>query len=192
MVLVVSYEIRLHVTTIYHLLTLSIDSINPDGDDFEALCRAHIRAFSKGAEKYATETNLHRRIGEWQDRLAPILDKEEARPEFDIHVYGERVVNKVRERIESTSNDSKRNHTRKATNFLSVTRHSEPYEVCRLFLASLSLSNSGNLRFNAEEGVVSTPESLQIELLESTIERPMDTFLAPSAVEETNPVLMTA
>eukprot|EP00978_Attheya_sp_CCMP212_P037512 scaffold177553_cov49-Attheya_sp.AAC.1 len=56
------------------------DSINYDAQTFEALCRAHIKAFARGAEKYASETNLTRRVGKWQSRLCPILEEEEKRP----------------------------------------------------------------------------------------------------------------
>jgi hypothetical protein len=68
--------------------------------------------------------------------------------------------------------------------FHSLTRSKEKYEVCRLFLASLSLSNSGNVIFaNAQEGTVMTPDTLHLRLLNATVDRPMETYLAPSAVE---------
>ena len=62
--------------------------------------------------------------------------------------------------------------------FASVTRNCERYEVCRLFLASLSLSNSGNIKF-----VGDGRESLTIQLVSDEINRPMETYLAPSAEE---------
>ena len=65
--------------------------------------------------------------------------------------------------------------------FRKVTRNCQQYEVCRMFLASLSLSNSGNVELVAERDGKCT--SLQLSLVRHDIERPMETYLAPSAVE---------
>ena len=67
------------------------------------------------------------------------------------------------------------NASKRVVDFRDVTRHSPPYEVCRMFLASLSLSNSGNIHL---VGSGDDCTSLQIELLSSDIERPMETYLA--------------
>jgi condensin-2 complex subunit H2 len=161
------------------------DTSNPEGAKFEALCRAHIRAFAKGAEKYAAETNLTKRVGEWQSKLAPILEEEEHRPVFDIHVYGQRVIDVVQGEIDKKKRTSKIQRGKQSidvVSFETVTNHCEHFEVCRLFLASLSLSNSGNVQLIGEEGgKVSTPDSLRIELLDACIDHPMETYLAPSA-----------
>ena len=77
-----------------HILSTDNNS-NPDAAAFEALCRAHIKAFAKGAERYKTETNLSKRVGDWQGRLRPLLEAEEVRPEFDIHRYSQHVIDKV-------------------------------------------------------------------------------------------------
>ena len=73
------------------------DTANVGGETFEELCRAHLRAFARGAEKYAAETQLSRRVGDWQSRLSPLLEEEEKRPEFDIHLYGDRIMQTVME-----------------------------------------------------------------------------------------------
>jgi hypothetical protein len=70
----------------------------------------------------------------------------------------------------------------KVVSFRKITRDCPPHEVCRLLLASLSLANSGNVQLVdiARDGA-----SLQLELLSSEIERPMETYLAPSMIEMT-------
>jgi len=75
--------------------------------------------------------------------------------------------------------------------FRAVTEDSEDYEVCRLFLSSLMLCNSGNviLSHEHEGAAVASPESLRIELLEGQVERPMETYLAPSVVDQENMVV---
>lgn len=75
--------------------------------------------------------------------------------------------------------------------FRAVTKDSEDYEVCRLFLSSLMLCNSGNVVLSHEhEGAsVASPESLRIELLQGQVERPMETYLAPSVNEQENMIV---
>lgn len=92
----------------------------------------------------------------------------------------------VRNEISQRNEKVKLNSTEeKTTNaeiyFHAVTRSCEKYEVCRLFLASLSLCNSGNVTFSAETGKVMTPDSLKIQILNSKVNRPMETYIAPSA-----------
>lgn len=111
-----------------------------------------------------------------------MLEEEAQRPEFDIHVYGAHVIDRIEKTKDLNNDDGKPSKTR-TIEFHSVTRDKKQYDVCRLFLASLSLSNSGNVRFTAPEGQVMTPDTLHIELLNSTVDRPMQTYLAPSAME---------
>lgn len=152
------------------------DTSNLEAIEFEALCRAHIKAFAKGAEKYATETNLTKRVGDWQSRLAPILEEEEQRPEFNIHEYGDRVIEIVEEEIDSADHtkDPKRANV---VSFTEVTRDCQNYEVCRLFLASLNLTSAGNLAFTSK-----SMDSLDVKLLNTRVDRPMETYMAPSAI----------
>mmetsp|Transcript_35085 Transcript_35085/g.52365 ORF Transcript_35085/g.52365 Transcript_35085/m.52365 type:complete len:832 (-) Transcript_35085:253-2748(-) len=170
-----------------------------DSNTFEALCRAHIKAFSRGAERYAAETNLSRRVGDWQRRLAPILEEEEQRAEFDIHSYGHRIL----ERIETEIKDQRLAHKKyqaphallssqsNVVDFQSVTNDCTQFEVCRLFMASLMLSNSGNVLLSrdgteSEEAATSNENCLRIELLKSNFELPMETYLVPSTIVDDN------
>jgi condensin-2 complex subunit H2 len=132
---------------------------------FEELCREHIRKFAKGAERYAVQTKLSERVDQWQSKLRPILDADEQRPVFDIHQYGKAIIQDIQKTFANTNQNK--------VGFADVTRNCPRYEVCRRFLASLSLVNSGNIR------LVDGPD-VQFELVNSNIERPMETFLAPS------------
>lgn len=169
---------------------LQTDTANVDGETFEELCRAHLRAFARGAEKYAAETQLSRRVGDWQSRLSPILEEEEKRPEFDIHRYGDRIMHTVLKEVEqkkTQDGDRKlaaagQSSPTNVVDFRSVTEGQEEYEVCRLFLSSLMLCNSGNVILSHEHNgaTVATPDELKIELLQDQVDRPMETYLAPS------------
>jgi condensin-2 complex subunit H2 len=146
------------------------------------LCRAHIAAFAKGAEKYAMESKLSSRVGQWQVKLLPLLEEEERRPAFDIHLYGETVIHKMEQQINKSnaSNDFTVKPS-KTVAFHDISQDCPPFDVCRLFLAALSLSNSKNVKFTSE----STLNSLQLELLSSDMARPMETYFAPSVMDTT-------
>jgi chromatin segregation and condensation protein Rec8/ScpA/Scc1 (kleisin family) len=117
-----------------------------------------------------------------------LLLEEEQRPEFDIHAYGRTVITSMEQEIRRHSLNPKSledtpdaTATENKVDFHKVTRNCQQYEVCRMFLASLSLSNSGNVELVAEQDDQCT--SLQLSLVHHDIERPMETYLAPSAVE---------
>lgn len=61
--------------------------------------------------------------------------------------------------------------------FRQIARNMERYEVCRMFLATLSLVNGGNIAIDDTEECLN---SLSVQLLKSDIDRPMETYLAPS------------
>lgn len=128
------------------------------------------------------ESKLSARVGQWQVKLLPLLEEEEQRPAFDIHLYGETVIDKMEKQISklNASNDSTAKPN-KTVSFRDISQGCQPFDVCRLFLAALSLSNSQNVKFTSE----STLNSLQLELLSSDMERPMDTYFAPSVMDTT-------
>jgi condensin-2 complex subunit H2 len=144
-----------------------------DGMTFEDLCRAHIQAFARGAEKYAAETKLSSRVEQWQAKLLPILDEEGQRPGFDIHGYGASVVRAMEKSMSHQKIRLDKPPRSDEVEFCDITRECEQYDVCRMFLATLSLSNSGNVSFAPG----STLQSLKVNLLSSDIERPTETYI---------------
>ena len=143
-----------------------------EGRTFEELCRAHIQAFAKGAEKFATQTRLSKHVGDWHERLAPILEEEERRPEFNIHAYAQRVVDTIVDSQDMTKG-------KPIVSFELITKECPRYEVCRLFLASLSLANSCNIGLELDD----EDSTLHIALLDDSIKNPMKDYLAPSLVD---------
>ena len=160
---------------------------------FEELCRAHLRKFSKSAEIYAAETQLTKRVGAWQSGLAPMLDEQEKRPEFDIHSMGRQILQSVEEKLSTRKRGATGHKKLDATpiitsdgvnngnvvGFQQISKDYEEYEVCRLFLSTLMLCNSGNVKVHDGYDVYST-NSLEIELLNSKFEAVMEEFLVPS------------
>lgn len=153
-----------------------------DARAFEALCRAHIAKFAKGAEKYASETQLTQRVDKWQEKLEPILEEEEQRPEFDIHEYGRTVLVSVQDAIgKEKSEEAGDEMTPPVVDFEQVTKDCPNYQVCRYFLATLCLCNEGNVLL--EQGDGDSTKSLSVKLLSTDYSRPMETYQAPSVVE---------
>mmetsp|Transcript_21405 Transcript_21405/g.44920 ORF Transcript_21405/g.44920 Transcript_21405/m.44920 type:complete len:893 (-) Transcript_21405:98-2776(-) len=169
------------------------DDFGTSQQTFEELCQAHLRKFSKTAEVYAAETQLTKRVGIWQAGLAPILEEQEHRAEFDIHSCGRQILQTLEDNLltrKRTSTGQKKleksspNKAPNVVNFEAISNGLEDYEVCRKFLATLMLCNCGNIAIydgdNDGEGLV-IADSIQIELLDSKFEAPMEAFLAPSA-----------
>lgn len=70
--------------------------------------------------------------------------------------------------------------------FAKLSEKCERYEVCRLFLASLMLSNTGNVVVAQDEdfdGSAKVSGSLRFELLDSKVDSPMETFFSPNAID---------
>jgi condensin-2 complex subunit H2 len=154
---------------------------------FEELCRAHLRKFAKSAEIYAAETQLTRRVGKWQEGLAPLLEAQEERPEFDIHETGRQILEKMELCINAkkrTSSGEMKLASSNIVNFSTIVpENSEEYELCRLFLSTLMLCNTRNIAVKkSEDGEhVESIESFDIELLNSEFMTPMDvSFIDPS------------
>ena len=137
----------------FHFLisTFPLSTDSHSGKTFEELCRAHIQAFAKGAEKFALSTKLTERVGKWQAKLAPILEDEEKKASFDIHKYSEMLMQNAKGSIQLGKRKADSSVPSPATvDFETVTRGCTKSDVCRFFLASLSLANAGNLKIDKD------------------------------------------
>ena len=171
---------------IYNILYFAHTPGSSDGGQtFEELCRAHIQAFAKSAEKFALTTKLTERISQWQAHLAPILEEEERKASFDIHRYSEMLLEsamasseeiKKKRKQSFGGDDNGSNEQTQLLDFDIVTRGCTQSDICRMFLASLSLANSGNLKI--EEGM----DGYQFEIVSDKVENPMETYRAPSTI----------
>lgn len=71
------------------------ESLNQQQGSYESICKQHINNFMLGAETYARETQLSKRVTEWTRRLEPLLRAQEDAPEYDIHTYSDLVLSQV-------------------------------------------------------------------------------------------------
>lgn len=142
------------------------DKNDLDEDDFEEtmpmsyvdLVKKHVKKYLERASIWAKESQVDLVVRAWQTKLNPILIEQNSHPDFDIHVYGSKVLSC----FETTPKmkDS-------FTDFESVVskRTNQKYETCRLFLATLQLANNGNVKLNHE----SNYSKLNIKVLDTVL-----------------------
>jgi condensin-2 complex subunit H2 len=134
---------------------------------FEELCREHIKELAKKAEKYASETQLSKRVGLWQSQIIPVLAVEEKRPDFEIHSHSRSIIQQL------VQEQKKANH--KEFDFQTLVKDCEPYGVCRSFISALMLCNSENIVLkNSSKG------GLLVELLNAEYSVAIGSYDVPS------------
>ncbi|KNC53229.1 condensin-2 complex subunit H2 [Thecamonas trahens ATCC 50062] len=106
---------------------------------YEAACREHIATYLAQAAQYASQTELSRRVQAWQDKVMPILRDDAARPAFDMRACGTQVL----QLLEAPAAVAARQDN--VVPFEAVVRTETVPSVCRLFLATLQLANTGNV-----------------------------------------------
>ena len=118
------------------------------------------------------------RVGKWQAKLAPILEDEERKASFDIHKYSEMLMENAKGSIQLGKRKADLSvPSPNAVEFGAVTKGCSKSDVCRFFLASLSLANAGNLKIDKDH----QSGEYRFEVQSYTLERPnMETYRAPS------------
>jgi condensin-2 complex subunit H2 len=107
--------------------------------NYEDLVQEYVESTTKRAAVYANDTDLSKRVLEWERKIVPTLDEEETHPVFDIHQCGTKVIDTFKD------NDSS------VLDFHQLAVGKEHYEICRYFAATLQLANDGNVEIASEE-----------------------------------------
>lgn len=121
-----------------------------DGDlerlasSYAATCEDYLKKTAWMWEQRAADLKLVKRVSEWSRKIHPLLEKEEQRKEFDIREYGNVVVSRLKAQGEEKGGS--------ASGKMSVIlRAQESFEVSRLFLATLQLTNQYNVDIENEQ-----------------------------------------
>uniref|UniRef100_A0A803LLW2 Condensin-2 complex subunit H2 n=1 Tax=Chenopodium quinoa TaxID=63459 RepID=A0A803LLW2_CHEQI len=96
----------------------------------EDLCRAHLDSLLASIAENETQTELAARVSSWKQRTEHDLEEEDSRPPFDIHEYGEAVLDRI-----SQSEDGS------VVSFTDVVTGQEKHDIARTFSALLQLVN---------------------------------------------------
>ncbi|KAM7257682.1 hypothetical protein ACFE04_013423 [Oxalis oulophora] len=103
----------------------------------EDLCRSHLDALLASIAETEKQTELAARVSSWKQKIEHNLDEQDSRPPFDIHEYGERVLDKLSE----SDNGN-------VMAFTDVVRGQEKHDIARTFSALLQLVNNGDVELD--------------------------------------------
>lgn len=153
---------------------------------YEMICKKFIEDFHRGAEAFARESQLSRRVSEWTNKLEPILQAQEEAKPFDIHHCSDNVLEQLSRKTKLLAKNKKDPEEKKqlAITFEEVTDHQSSAEVCRAFLACLQLANLGNVEILAG-GITRADEptccnDFKLKLLSEKRGQDIENFRAPS------------
>ena len=136
---------------------------------YEDMCRAHVESCLQASASYHDDYELHRRVAEWQKKVEPLLDDELRRDEFDILAYADRLLNNfdASERDGHVGKKSRAEDGTEGTNvpFGELANTPDKVEVCRLFLATLQLTNQGNVEITTKGSIETKDQSFTVSLL---------------------------
>ncbi|XP_048356103.1 condensin-2 complex subunit H2-like [Sphaerodactylus townsendi] len=140
----------------------------PDCLSYEELVRKNVELFIAHSQAYARETMLSRRVRDWEEKMGPQLEEQEAQGAFDIHRYGDCLTSRLGRVGEWRS-------------FASLVAGEPAFEVCRSLLASLQLANDYTVEISQQPGLEEAVDTMALRLLtqEKAHER-FQTYTAPS------------
>ncbi|XP_028751681.1 condensin-2 complex subunit H2-like [Neltuma alba] len=101
----------------------------------EDLCRSHLDSLLASIAKTEKQTEMAARVSTWKQRIEHNLEEQESHPPFDIHDYGENILDKLS--FEEQENS--------ILSFSDVVKGQEKYDVARSFSALLQLVNNGDV-----------------------------------------------
>ncbi|GMJ02073.1 hypersensitive to excess boron 2 [Hibiscus trionum] len=110
-----------------------------DGDpcsqaSLEDLCRSHLDALLASIAENEKQTELAARVSSWKQKIEHNLEEQDSHPPFDIHEYGERILDKL---SLTTEKD--------VMPFGDLVKGQEKHDVARSFSALLQLVNNGDV-----------------------------------------------
>lgn len=124
---------------------------------YEELVKRRVEQLVISSTSHTQQTALSQRVQRWQETLRSELARQEDRPPFDIHDYGERVV-------AALSGVGQRR------SFSTIVSGLDNYEVCKFLLASLQLANDYTVEVDSD----GTVDSMMLTLC--TTARATDRF----------------
>ncbi|XP_038047041.1 condensin-2 complex subunit H2-like [Patiria miniata] len=126
---------------------------------YEELVRKHVEAYMISAQQYTQVTELGRRVQAWEDRISPILHREEKFGFFDIHEYGTIVLDRLEEV------EKKEQKTGQAIPFSKLMEDRHAHDISRLFLATLQLANVYNVEIDSRGTDEDAMDTMSLKLL---------------------------
>ncbi|GLT32523.1 hypothetical protein SLA2020_071860 [Shorea laevis] len=161
----------------------AFDNVGPSSQEtLEDLCCSHLDALLASIAENEKQTELAARVSSWKQKIEQNLEEQESHPPFDIHEYGERIIDKL---LLDPNNGN-------AMSFTAIVRNQEKHDIARTFSALLQLVNNGDVdldRSGAQNKPVcySSMNPFHIRLLDHERRR-MKTPFQPSKKRGKSPV----
>ncbi|KAI5061341.1 hypothetical protein GOP47_0023846 [Adiantum capillus-veneris] len=127
-----------HVTE--HLDAINVETELNEVSNLEELCQAQLDAVLKKHAESEKLTELANRVVSWNKKIEKHLAIQEAHPPFDIHAYGERILDRL-----SLEDHGDEGPSDVQKPFTDIVAGLEKHEVARTFAALLQLVNNGNV-----------------------------------------------
>lgn len=125
---------------------------------YEELCRYHIEKHIIESQQYIQESDLTKRVTQWNQRIEPILLEQENRKPFDIKEYGTEFIDTFPDKDKS-----------KEYKLETIMANKEPFEICRYFTAMLQLINNGNVEILAHREEDQEVHDISLKLVDERI-----------------------
>ncbi|KAF9677977.1 hypothetical protein SADUNF_Sadunf08G0164100 [Salix dunnii] len=107
----------------------------------EDLCRSHLDALLANIAETEKQSELAARVSSWKQKIEQNLEEQGSHPPFDIHAYGERIVDKLSLEVDSKN----------VMAFTEVVKGQEKHDVARTFSALLQLVNNGEVDLESSQ-----------------------------------------
>ncbi|XP_026183131.1 condensin-2 complex subunit H2 [Mastacembelus armatus] len=133
---------------------------------YEDLVQRHVDQLVASCRGYSQETALSQRVKKWEDVIRPELDLQELRPPFDIHEYGDKLMEALK-------------GVGQRRTFSSIVHGLDNMEACRYLLASLQLANDYTVEVDSLQGLENSLDSMGLTLLST--KKAADRFKALSS-----------
>eukprot|EP00515_Schizochytrium_aggregatum_P004429 CAMPEP_0202048890 /NCGR_PEP_ID=MMETSP0963-20130614/3021_1 /ASSEMBLY_ACC=CAM_ASM_000494 /TAXON_ID=4773 /ORGANISM="Schizochytrium aggregatum, Strain ATCC28209" /LENGTH=706 /DNA_ID=CAMNT_0048613853 /DNA_START=1 /DNA_END=2121 /DNA_ORIENTATION=+ len=86
-------------------LDLSSAAFDNAPESYVDMVKSHLQRYLANANQWASESRLHARVRRWEEKIEPFLVEQTARPAFDIHNYGGRILSGFASTVSSGSKD---------------------------------------------------------------------------------------
>ena len=146
--------------------------------DYDAMIRARLEEALEGSGAGIAEhfPQIYNTVKKWQDNLEPLLEEQNARPSFDLNNYTSLILEKLRGSEEAS------------TSFDDLVTGQPQWNVSRLFLSGLILTNNGNISI-FEDGDTSH-ETFHLRVIDA--DKSLSYAVEANALPEINPAALEA
>lgn len=124
-----------------------------ESKQFFELVQQFMAEYTASAKEFVTSTESTRRVQAWHEMIQPRLQEAESRRDFDIHLYGSRIIEEFGSKASIGSQCA----------FTKIVRDQPKNEVARYFLATLQLANAYNVEIQLQDAL--SLDGVELKLL---------------------------